>query len=63
MNKSINDVTTLNNGLKMPCLGFGVYLMDDGEEVENSIKKALEVGYKSIDTASFYKNEKGVGKF
>ncbi len=46
----------------MPWLGFGVYLMEDGAEVERSINKALEVGYRSIDTASFYKNETGTGK-
>ncbi len=62
MGKSISDVTTLNNGVKMPYLGFGVYLMEDGKEVENSIRKAIEVGYRSIDTASFYKNESGVGR-
>ncbi len=59
---SINDSATLNNGLKMPWLGFGVFKMEDGDEVERSISKALELGYRSIDTASLYKNEKGVGK-
>ncbi len=62
MINNINDSTQLNNGVKMPWLGFGVYLMEDGTEVENSVSKALEVGYRSIDTASFYKNEKGTGK-
>lgn len=62
MIKNINDRTTLNNGLKMPWLGFGVYLINDGTEVENSINKAFEAGYRGIDTASFYKNERGVGK-
>lgn len=62
MIKDINDYTTLNNGVKMPWLGFGVYLMDDGAKVENAIHKAFEVGYRSVDTASFYKNEKGVGR-
>lgn len=58
----INDCTTLNNGLQMPWLGFGVYQIPDGDEVANAIHKALEVGYRSIDTASVYKNEKGVGR-
>lgn len=61
MISSINDFTTLNNGLKMPWLGFGVFKVQDGKEVEQAVSKALEVGYRSIDTASFYKNEKGVG--
>jgi len=46
----------------MPWLGFGVYLIEDGAEVEKAIDKAFEVGYRSIDTATVYKNEKGVGK-
>lgn len=62
MIKSINDFTVLNNGLKMPWLGFGVYLIEDGAEVEKAISKAFEVGYRSIDTATIYNNEKGVGK-
>ena len=62
MINKITDCTVLNNGIKMPWLGFGVYLVEDGDEVEQAIHKALEVGYRSIDTASFYENEKGVGK-
>ena len=60
--KRINDCTLLNNGVKMPWLGFGVYLIEDGAVVEKAIAKAFEVGYRSIDTASVYQNEKGVGK-
>lgn len=52
----------LNNGVHMPQLGFGVWQVEDGEEVINSVKKALEVGYRSIDTAAVYKNEEGVGE-
>ena len=58
---SIKDCTVLNNGVKMPWLGFGVFKLEDGNEVERSILRALEVGYRSIDTASVYKNETGVG--
>lgn len=61
MIKSITDKTILNNGVKMPWLGFGVYLIPDGGEVESAISTALETGYRSIDTAAFYKNETGVG--
>ncbi|WP_073200492.1 aldo/keto reductase [Gracilibacillus kekensis] len=46
----------------MPWFGLGVFQVEDGEEVYNSVKWALEHGYKSIDTAAIYKNEEGVGK-
>jgi diketogulonate reductase-like aldo/keto reductase len=62
MISSINDCTLLNNGLKMPWLGFGVFQIDDGQKVELAVRHALEVGYRSIDTAAVYKNEHGVGK-
>jgi len=62
MTKSINDVITLNNGVKIPQHGFGVYLIKGEEEGYNSINKALEVGYRSFDTAQLYENEKLVGK-
>ena len=61
MISNINECTVLNNGVEMPWLGFGVFKLEDGNEVEKSILRALEVGYRSIDTASVYKNEKGVG--
>ncbi|GAA0327148.1 aldo/keto reductase [Bacillus carboniphilus] len=52
---------TLNNGLKMPQLGFGVWQVED-DQATTAVAKALEVGYRSIDTAMIYQNEKGVGK-
>ncbi|MEN1968474.1 aldo/keto reductase [Lentibacillus sp. N15] len=52
---------TLNNGLKMPQLGFGVWQVAD-EEATPAVTKALEVGYRSIDTAKVYENEHGVGR-
>lgn len=55
------DFVTLNNGLKMPQLGFGVWQVED-DQATAAVSKALEVGYTSIDTAMIYKNEKGVGK-
>ena len=62
MINNIKVCTVLNNGLEMPWLGFGVYLINDGQEVEKSVCAALETGYRSIDTAAVYKNERGVGK-
>ncbi|WP_068676255.1 aldo/keto reductase [Oceanobacillus sp. Castelsardo] len=52
---------TLNNGLTMPQLGFGVWKVPD-EEATPAVEKALETGYRSIDTAKVYGNEVGVGK-
>src|SRR5699024_2486853 len=52
---------TLNNGLSMPQLGLGVWKIPDGE-VATTITKAFEVGYRSIDTAAAYGNERGVGE-
>ena len=62
MINSIQDCTTLNNGLKMPWLGFGVFKVPEGEVVENAVKLALKCGYRHIDTAALYGNERGVGK-
>lgn len=59
---SIKDSTRLNNGLDMPWLGFGVFKVKDGEEVEKAVRQALEIGYRSIDTAAVYGNERGVGQ-
>ena len=59
-----NDVpkVTLNDGMTMPQFGLGVWKAEDGEEVENAVRVALETGYRLIDTAAVYGNEKGVGK-
>jgi diketogulonate reductase-like aldo/keto reductase len=57
---SMNFVT-LNNGLKMPQLGFGVWQVPDDQATE-AVEIALKAGYTSIDTAMIYKNEKGVGR-
>ena len=51
---------TLNNGVKMPILGYGVYQVDP-KECERCVSDALEVGYRLIDTAQAYYNEEGVG--
>ena len=51
----------LNNGLEMPILGFGVFQIPDYEECKKSVLNAIEAGYRLIDTASAYFNEKAVG--
>ncbi len=56
------DCAELNNGVKIPWLGFGVFEVPEGEEVIQSVLWALEAGYRSIDTAKIYRNEEGVGK-
>ena len=61
MTGNIKDCTVLNNGLEMPWLGFGVFGLEDGQEVEDAVRYALQIGYRSIDTATIYKNERGVG--
>jgi methylglyoxal/glyoxal reductase len=58
----IRDRVQLNNGSQMPWLGLGVFRMTDEKETELAIRAALEIGYRSIDTATIYKNETSVGR-
>lgn len=58
----IHSTVTLNNGVEIPRLGLGVFMMSDGEETESAVRTALEVGYRHIDTAKAYGNEASVGK-
>lgn len=51
----------LNNGFEIPTIGFGTYLAEEGDSVFNAVTCALNEGYRLIDTASFYKNELGIG--
>ncbi|OSX55459.1 aldo/keto reductase [Anoxybacillus ayderensis] len=60
--KSLQDAATLHNGVRMPWFGLGVYKVQEGDEVIRSVRTALEVGYRHIDTAAFYENEEGVGQ-
>ncbi len=53
---------TLNNGVGMPLLGFGVFQVTDAEECERSVYEAIRTGYRLIDTAAAYGNEEAVGK-
>lgn len=55
------DFVTLNNGIKMPVLGYGVYQVT-AEECEKCVLEAISVGYRSIDTAQIYDNEDAVGR-
>jgi 2,5-diketo-D-gluconate reductase A len=52
---------TLNNGVEMPILGFGVFQIPP-EDTEQAVAAALEVGYRLIDTAASYQNEEAVGR-
>ncbi|MGN7866913.1 aldo/keto reductase [Chryseobacterium sp. 22458] len=54
-------VVTLNNGVEIPALGFGVWQMEDLKECENAVIKAIQTGYRMIDTAAIYQNETAVG--
>lgn len=60
--KALTEGPILNNGVKMPWLGLGVFKTQEGDEVINAVKDAVAAGYRSIDTASVYKNEQGVGQ-
>ncbi|WP_294578651.1 aldo/keto reductase [uncultured Thomasclavelia sp.] len=56
------EFVTLNNGLKMPSVGFGVFQIKDLEECKQAVLDAIDVGYRLIDTAQSYGNEEAVGQ-
>jgi 2,5-diketo-D-gluconate reductase A len=58
---NMNHVT-LNNGIQMPILGFGVFQIADQKECERSVVDAIEAGHRLIDTAASYMNEEAVGR-
>ena len=62
MFNSLKDTFTLNNGYKIPCIGFGTWQTPDGKTAVNSVIEAIKSGYKHIDTAAIYGNEKSIGK-
>ena len=65
MEKIVTDISgtfTLNNGVTMPYFGLGTWEAKEGPEVKNAIHYALDAGYRLIDTAAFYGNEKSVGE-
>lgn len=66
-NKTLTPTTemqtvTLNNGIEMPILGFGVFQIADLAQCEQSVVDAIQTGYRLIDTAASYQNEEAVGK-
>lgn len=62
MTLTLNSTKSLHNGVEMPRLGLGVYKMTHPDEAINAMTTALNVGYRAIDTASLYANEKEVGE-
>ncbi|MCR8635192.1 aldo/keto reductase [Paenibacillus radicis (ex Xue et al. 2023)] len=62
MAKHLQDTTTLHNGIQMPWFGLGVFKVEEGEELVHAVKSAIKQGYRSIDTAAIYDNEKSVGQ-
>nr|WP_141334954.1 aldo/keto reductase [Paenibacillus sp. tmac-D7] len=62
MMKNLQDTTTLHNGIRMPWLGIGVFKVEEGAELVHAVKSAIQHGYRSIDTAAIYENERSVGQ-
>ncbi|MFW5889371.1 MAG: aldo/keto reductase [Bacillota bacterium] len=58
----LKETYTLSNGVKLPKIGFGTWQIKEGEDAYKAVKTALEVGYRHIDTAEGYGNEKSVGR-
>ncbi|MDF2083209.1 aldo/keto reductase [Bacillus pseudomycoides] len=62
MIKNLQDRVALHNGVEMPWFDLGVFKVEEGPELVNAVKTAIKQGYRSIDTASIYANEKAVGE-
>ncbi|MFZ5496930.1 MAG: aldo/keto reductase [Verrucomicrobiota bacterium] len=60
--EGLRAVTTLNNGARMPWLGLGVFQVPDDGDAERTVRTAIDLGYRHIDTAALYGNERGVGR-
>jgi len=58
----LQGTVTLSNQVEMPYFGLGVFQSEEGEEVMNAVKWAIDAGYRHVDTAALYRNEKGVGQ-
>ncbi len=59
---ALTDTFTLSNGLPIPQVGFGTWQIPDGSEAYDSVRSALDAGYRHIDTAAAYGNERSVGR-
>ena len=59
--KSLQDTFKLSNGVEIPCVGFGTFRTPDGEVAVRAVKEAIAAGYRHIDTAAVYGNERSVG--
>lgn len=59
--KNATDLYMLPNGIGIPCIGFGTWQTPEGDVAVNSVRQAIEAGYRHIDTAQAYGNEEGVG--
>ncbi|WP_252223932.1 aldo/keto reductase [Clostridium sp. ZBS2] len=62
MISNLKNTVTLNNGVKMPVLGLGVFRVEDSPKLVDSVKNAIKNGYRSIDGATIYDNEVSMGK-
>lgn len=60
--KKLQDSYELSNGITIPCIGFGTWQTPEGELAYNSVRDAIDIGYRHIDTATVYENEKSVGR-
>jgi diketogulonate reductase-like aldo/keto reductase len=62
MKKVLTNTCVLNNGVVMPIIGLGTYRMENEQQAIESIKYALEIGYRHIDSAEYYQNHKYIAK-
>lgn len=60
--KSLQDTFTLQNGVKIPCIGFGTWKVEQGPGCVQAVREAIRMGYRHIDTAAAYGNERSVGE-
>jgi diketogulonate reductase-like aldo/keto reductase len=58
----MTETLTLANGDRIPTVGFGTWLLEDGDECDNAVADALRLGYRHVDTARAYGNEESVGR-
>lgn len=59
--KCLTDTFELKNQIQIPCIGYGTWQTPDGQTASDSVKAAIEAGYRHIDTAAAYHNESSIG--